>query len=1033
VNITFHHASAGSGKTYRIETEVASRLASGTLSPNHMMVVTFTVKAADELSRRISGRLLQQGLPEIASGLADAKIGTVHSVFGQILGDFAFELGLPPTQRVIDNHDKKVLLAEALDDSLSSADIGELNQLAERLHIESWMSDILDMIESARLNGISKDTLSLASNDSVKDFLANCPPADPRVTTSGLQAELETALSDGLALLKPTKGLLTSLDKINRFLNQRTLTWEDWGRMQKLTSGKKEEHILANVRQYASQVLQHPDFQRDIESFIRQMMGAAAAAMQRFSEIKAQRGLVDFIDQEALALKSLEHPRVRQRIGEELTLLIVDEFQDTSPLQLAVFSKLAALANEVLFVGDAKQAIYGFRGADPKLTLDVIEHVQRGGGALKNLGKSWRSRAGLVHFCNAVFVPAFAHLLDPAQVELTPQTSATLPTDELVWWKVKGRNQEQRATALASGIQAIHDEETQVWDKHQQRSRKAQWRDIAVLTRSNDEAAKLADACVRQGIPVALCRNGLMETPEVMLTLACLRRLADPGDSLASAEIVSLAAGRDAESWLPDRINAIEAGTASDWDNQAHPMLSNLSNIRAEIGILSPSEALSLAIQAADIHRIIIRWGEAKRLTEHRLANIKRLKSLADDYTEHCRTHHLAGTVSGFLIWLRSLERDLLDEQAENPGNALYLGTYHSAKGLEWPIVVCASLNSKQKVSLYGVSVRCPSAPFDWNHPLRGRSLRYWPNPFPEQQANDPLTEALRHTEDWRNAQQQAHNEGIQLLYVGMTRARDQLILTEEGKEPVGEWLSLLKSPLFPITGSVTLNNGAVCNARYVALEATAPLCRSASSRARHWFAPSHRAKSGTLDYFRPASSEASISTATAAVRHDFGARIALPDSIDREQLGIALHHCLALLLPKTAIDADRLKPILRQYPCLCIDIEEVIRLGERVRKWIKNDYPGAIIHTEFPCARQLSNGQLQQGRMDLVLEFPDRWVIVDHKSSPQPKSAWVRQALEYSGQLASYREALTETSGKPVAATLIHFTTSGGIVEVKT
>lgn len=1033
MNMVFNHASAGSGKTHSIEMEVAGRLANNQVAPQNLMVVTFTVKAADELVSRISGRLLKQGLTESAIGLSDARIGTVHSVCGKLLSEFAFELGLPPTQRVIDVADKNALLAEALDESLSAQDTIELNHLAERLSIESWSSEILSIVEAARLNGIANGQLAQAANQSVNGFLANCLPSDPAITLTGLKAAMKTALVDGQAFVGPTKGFRDSLDTIARILNQRTVTWENWVQIQKLKAGKKEEHLLADVKTYASRVLANQDFQSDAAAFITKLFRAAQTAMQRFAELKAQRGLVDFIDQEVLALAALAHPVVRRRIENQLKFLVVDEFQDTSPIQLALFAKLAALADEVLFVGDAKQAIYGFRGADPKLALDVIQHVKNGGGTLQNLGESWRSRAGLVHLCNELFVPAFSHLMDRGQVELVPQVNYSLPTPELAWWKLNGSNQEKRASALAAGIQRIHENRTQVWDKRAQVARNAEWRDIAVLCRGNDDLPKVASYLVKRGVPVALSRIGLLETPEVMLALACLRRLADPSDSLAAAEIVSIASGANAESWLADRISAVENGAGHDWTNQADPILTRLSEARQDIGIISPSEALSLAIQVADLHRVVLGWQESKRLTEHRLANLQQLQALADKYGDHCSAHHLAGTVTGFLLWLRTLEGELQDEQADNPGNAVYIGTYHSAKGLEWPIVICSSLNSALKVSLFGVTIRTGNVPFDWNNPLAGRGVRYWPNPFPNQKGHDPLSTAIQQTQDWSDAEQRARNEGIQLLYVGMTRARDQLILTQEGKDPVGAWLSLLKSDLFPVSGGpLTLSNGEMLSTALEELDEYILGSGSTTARTRHWLPATSGKASAALPFLRPPSSEEPISMVAAAVRHDFGVRLDVGATTDMEQLGTALHHCLAVALSAPGAGADGIRAILSQYPSVLTNPADVADLVERLANWIADQYPDAKIHTELPVSRVLPNGQLQSGKIDLALELSDRWVIVDHKSNPQPKSEWETLAMAHSGQLAAYKEAIEAISEKPVAETLIHFTTGGGLVHVR-
>jgi ATP-dependent exoDNAse (exonuclease V) beta subunit len=534
-----------------------------------------------------------------------------------------------------------------------------------------------------------------------------------------------------------------------------------------------------------------------------------------------------------------------------------------------------------------------------------------------------------VYFCNNLFTDAFTHLLTPDQVQLTPQGSYMLQSEELGWWQLNGSRQELRASALAAGLHSLRASNTQVWDKRVELIRDAEWRDMAVLCRSNTEAQKLSDACVAQGIPVALSRAGLIEAPEVLLALASLRRLADTGDSLASADILSFATGSNAESWLTTRIDAVNAGDQRAWDDGADPILTRLAEARNDIGALSPAEALSLAMQVADIHQIVLGWDESTRLTEHRLANLQRLKTLAIEYEDHCKANHVAGTTAGFLLWLRALEQGFTDDQAQNPGNAVTIATYHKAKGLEWPIVVCASLDANLKVSLYGVRVTAASSQFDWNDPLAGRDLVYWPNPFPEQKGKDPLTQQLQQTPEWADAEQQARNEGIQLLYVGMTRARDQLILTQENNKAIGDWLGLLDTSYFPLTGG-TLNFRCGHSAETATLALSAPdtPAPNAGLRARHWLPQCTGPAKGTTPYFRPPSSEEASTTPSCTIEKDFGWRLTLAGNQDMEQVGIALHHCLAIVLANPAVSSETVTTILQQYPAVCLDADEILKRG---------------------------------------------------------------------------------------------------------
>lgn len=1028
--ITFRHAGAGSGKTYSIEQDIGTRLAAGRLEPEHLIAVTFTNRAADELVARIGAGLLRRDRPDLAARLDQAYIGTVHSVCGRLLQELCFDLGLSPVQRVITDRDQQRLFNEALEHSLTPEETTRLNALAARLCLADWQDEVRALVDQVRANDFAVADLARFADDSVAGLLVGLPSVDATLNEAGLRAALEQAGEDGRAVVNPTKKLQTALEKIEKILHQDFLTWEDWVRASKLSAGVNEIDRLLPAISYGARVLQCPSFRADVEALIRGLFAAAGEVLEAFARLKQERGLVDFVDQEHLMLRALEQEGVRAQLRPRLGLLVVDEFQDTSPIQLALFTRLAALAGEVLFVGDAKQAIYGFRGSDPRLTLDAIRSIAATGGQLEQLDANWRSRPALVHLVNDLFTAPFAPLLTAAQVRLSPRREERLATAPLGWWQIPGGNQEQRTLALVDGVRALVAAGGPVWDKTADQARPVTWRDIAILCRSNEEVDSLAKVCAQRGVPTASSREGLLATPEVTLALACLRRLADPTDRLAAAEILSLAGGTDAGGWLDDRLTALTADTPDDWGDRASPLLARLAAARVDLGRLSPDEALATAIQIADLHRIVLGWDEAVRLTDHRLANLARLGELAGEYLEHCRARQGAASVAGLILWLEDLEQAFDDEQAPNPGNALTLSTYHGAKGLEWPVVIAASLDTDLKVSLYGPRVLAAPPPFDWVAPLAGRKLRYWPDPFPVQQGKDPLTDILRNTPAWAEASAQAREEALQLLYVGLTRARDCLILTATDRTPVGRWLSLLQSPHFPPAGDVlTLAAGGAVPVLRTSLATSVPGAPPAR-RPRHWLTPPAGAAEA-LPYLAPPSAALPTAAATGEVVHDFGRRLTLSGTPDLDTLGQALHHALALALTQPAVDRALLQELFSRYPGVVLDADEVLARAAALREWLDRSYPGGRLHSELPFSHTLATGQRRNGQIDLALERPDGWVIVDHKSNPQPKAEWLPVALRHSGQLAAYAGAVEALSGKPVLATLIHFSVSGGLVRV--
>jgi ATP-dependent exoDNAse (exonuclease V) beta subunit len=1040
--VHFISAGAGSGKTFRITEILFDELSGGHVRPEAVIATTFTKKAAAELVERVRLRLAEQFRHDLAASLGQSMIGTVNSVCGRILIRYAFEAGLSPELEVLDEEAGKLLFGQALEQAVDLSEIRQMNALAKRLGQTNWKEEVKKVVDLARANNLAPSELPAQASQSVKEYLAFFPKPCSRNLDAELRQAMEQAIEDIADNGDTTKTTGKYLDLLKGALRKLThggLPWSQWVKLSKESPAKRSLDSAQAVLDVALAYDYHPRLHDDLKQWTLRIFSLADKAMECYSAFKAERGLMDFVDQEQKVLHLLDRPEVADSLREELDLLLVDEFQDTSPIQLAVFLKLAGLARNTVWVGDVKQAIYGFRGCDPDLMNAVVRNIRSGGREVEILDKSWRSRPPLVHLVNDLFVPAFSGTLEEAEVSLLPARKDIAQHSAVDFWILEGSNQAKRANALARGIEQLFAEKRQVVDKKTQTLRPLRFNDVAVLCRTNAKAAAYAQALADGGLPVALAQSGLLNTPEVCLAVACLRRMLDPSDTLASAEIVALTGAARPEEWLQDRLTYLDAGGASrTWGLEGdfrHPVLMALEKERANLGLLSPCEALSRAIWVAEIERSVQAWGPNAHRAEQRQANIEVLQALAEQYEDICRQQRSAATIGGLILWLQDLGSAELDQKGLDPGaDAIHVSTHHGAKGLEWPVVICCDLETGIKPGIWGLNMMHARSEVDLQNPLEGRRLSYWVWPFEKQSAGIRVADIIENSSVGLNDREVCIEEAKRLLYVSMTRARDLLVLPFSAKSKATPWLDTLQASwLSPSDEVLTLPSGetAPCKTRTLSFSEEPDSVKVDAELS--WF-PLRKPTSEKLPAAVSPSSVDPVVAQTARVIV-LGGRIPVVGRPDMDRVGTALHDVFAADLGGGLVDNREAKAcaLLKRYQLAeHIEAAEVLACSSSLREWLEKTFVMDALYPEWPIRTVLDSGQRVQGWVDLLIDTADGWVLVDHKSFPGKKEHWEKHALEYAGQLDLYRRAVEQATGKPVRSQWIHFCIGGGLVEIK-
>jgi ATP-dependent exoDNAse (exonuclease V) beta subunit len=695
----------------------------------------------------------------------------------------------------------------------------------------------------------------------------------------------------------------------------------------------------------------------------------------------------------------------------------------------------------VIFVGDVKQAIYAFRGCDPDLVFNTLAALAKGGGGKDKLEHSWRSRPALVSYINAVFCEAFASEIPAEQVTLKPKRAEESLGSPVLHWPLVGSSNEARAKEIAQEISALVASGYPVVDPHSNEVRPVRWSDIAVLATTNKSVERIAIALRATHVPMKMTLSGLFTVPETCLAKACLRRLNDATDTLATAEIIAMAECAEPESWLAERLQWLEReedGYA--WAETTHPITTKLKKLRDEIGTQSPVEIVARVLNYVGIREVVTAWGPNAIKAMQRQRNLDALLNLAVEYERHCEAQHLAATLTGFLFWLEHPHSPELDLQpVVTTGDAVHVLTYHRAKGLEWPVVVNSDFHYQWQSRLWDVRVESDGEPFDLHRPLANRVIRFWPRVFGNR-TKAPVLESILSSANGRTCQAKAASENRRLAYVGLTRARDCIVLALPVRNaPADAWLHAFAGRNLRPQGDVL----ALSDGSRIAIHTPAPRDESASATPAP-FAPRRLPERTPIaaplrEGVNPSASVA-LPGASVAEIVELGDRVKLHGE-DMTMIGTALHALIAaeLLNPGRTNALEHARSLLaaccgsdfsRDSDATFVDPESALAAAREFRAWLDKKFAPKRTLVEYPLVHVLEDGRAVRGWIDVLLETDLGFVVIDHKSSPRPKGEWPAEALEHSGQLALYARAL-KAAGKKVAGCWIHFPVSGGAAAV--
>jgi ATP-dependent helicase/nuclease subunit A len=1048
--LTVVSAGAGTGKTYDICETISDAIVNG-LHPSRILATTYTRKAAAELKTRLQTRLLRderfKGSKETQAmaELVDlAAVGTVHSVGHQLLTRYAIRLGMSPHLLVLEEEGSN----RSLRDLLSSMDLSKwesLATLARKLSIDNPQSLVLQLLDAKRSNQIGAQEFSDQLQQSLERLFEIMSPGGPRPDGVGFERLFglaRSALADIESKTDSTDKTRNAISDLRALCASKEPKWQDYVKAQKLEAGVRSgaDECLRPLRAAAAGVRHAPELQQDMRAFVQGLVNEIEVLESEYAKYKGERGLLDFTDLEVQFLGMLQDESLRASLSEDFDLVVVDEFQDTNPIQLAIFQRLKSVARESRWVGDTKQSIFGFRGTDPDLIRGIWDAVPVENR--RELLENRRSSKGIVQIVSTLFAPVFGvGAVQNAVIAGAPRA--------IERWIFESRNKDQDFQSLAVGIAQL-------------RSEGIPLRDIAILARTNSSLKDIGAALHAAGIPALLELPGLFSTREGTLVLCGLRLVADRRDSLAAATIMHLFEDHacDTPGWLEERLVELQKHRALQEEGEGEPAeigrigmpwgnhsrLESLGKIDART--LAPSVVVQLVIDALDAGGSLREWGDSARRASH----LDAIVQLAKQYEDESLATGSAATLSGLNSRIAKLTAEGKDIRlAPNGLDALTLLTYHTSKGLEWPVVVLADLGAERDPNMWSPVVSGGAAAT--GNPLAGRTVRFWPWPFGY--SNNPFgppqiikgsgleVDALQSIEG-QTATAREQQEGLRLLYVGFTRARDKLVLTHrKGKDAWLQQLPGIDTLLDPRLDAGEHELPGI-DSTYVLRRLGHAMfdgIRQDGLRSERWLRPLSAASPGSPShvarYWSP--SEDLRTVAPRVAIEVLPGQSIFPSKLPEDKeaaLGSACHAYLAALSSQASLDPLRKAEVaLRLLKGFCVEAfipaADIVAGGERFREWVDTKYPGATWITEVPVsAPRLAGGQWL-GTIDLLLLLPDgKAVIVDHKASPIRREHCVAKAETYSGQLQAYQEILRAQSLNADTA-WIHFPLAGAMAAV--
>lgn len=807
-------AGAGSGKTETLSERALHLVEGKHCTPKQLLVLTFTEKAAAEMKERIRGKIASSSHPEVramADEVEQASICTFDSFANSLLMEHYEEVGLPLPPSIQDEFlfktEERRIFDELVERWSKKAIGGEADGFRDfcsiycRSSFDTLYRYVNALLSLGELSG-DKDAFLATYGEKylsegfvaskVKDYreygkslLRDCLILAPLYanmngsSTSDRDVEDIQKVLDTFESLKPGEsvGFSTGLRRATRKeLNPedkaiRSVVSAEYKQACALLSGSDEDLVKQQLRALA---------------LMRPVLELTEELNDRLDSYKRENSAFTFSDIAYFARKVASIPEIKKQLQDKYRFIMVDEFQDTSNLQMEL---LRQIAHDNLFcVGDIKQSIYRFRNANPDLFLSMMADCERGKGKLISLDDNFRSRRQIIDGLNAMFSSFMSkdfggvdysngQALNPGAAYYDASSSPIHGFALMEYDPSIGNQFEEMARAIGEDIKSIVASKDQVacFKDGQPATRDADYSDFAILVSRKNSLPVIMKVFSKMHIPFSPTIDSSTSRTESFLTACSLVEMLDclaRGDE-SSFAFESSALGLQRSYLCPDFDDEDIHVFARKNDLKSLPIVAKIKSIMPALRGLPVQDALQKAFDELGFYDNLA-YVDKRRENLQALGFLLILASSFDS--------SLQG-FSEFAEFLRGSDKSEAKVKVSSPSEKLFPCvkgmSVHASKGLEFTYVYLADLERSYTKGGGGAKiVSCeeygllPSKPF----------------------GSATFLQTL--TED--TERKKAISEKIRLLYVAITRAKERLTFVrakpKEGKGPYSGLARFAKS-----------------------------------------------------------------------------------------------------------------------------------------------------------------------------------------------------------------------------------------------